>query len=222
MIRLPFSSIHCPDWLLGVEELPLSPTWFPVALFIKIGTIMGRGLSKRLVSARTIVVAESSHGHSMFWRRFILCPATVRGYIGAITQRMMVQEGHKKQQAGATAPAYRPAVWESLRSSYPVGLVRHCLNPVWETCSLPVCLVLVVGGVLFLFQYQLRIFKHHLKGENHQMKSAAFQSLVGCKAGANHAGYYNCRNLSSFYRHRQRSYWGCVYGIFIGFVVYRS
>ena len=197
--------------------------------FMISGTIMETGgLSKRLVSAANSIIGGVTGSLGMV--TVIACmffgavsgsaPATVAA-IGAIMIPMMVQEGYSKYYATALA-CCAGGLGVIVPPSYPLVLYgvtcNQSVGDLFIAGLLPSC---VVGGVLILINY-VYCRKHRLKGENHFHIKSAVSAWWDAKwalimpviiLGGIYGGFFTATEAAVV---------AVVYGIFIGFVVYRE
>ena len=133
----------------------------------------------------------------------------------------MVQEGYSKYYATALA-CCAGGLGVIVPPSYPLVLYgvtcNQSVGDLFIAGLLPSC---VVGGVLILINYAY-CKKHHLKGENHFQMKSAFRAWWDAKwalimpviiLGGIYGGFFTATEAAVV---------AVVYGIFIGFVVYRE
>ncbi len=197
--------------------------------FMISGTIMETGgLSRRLVNAANSIIGGVTGSLGMV--TVIACmffgavsgsaPATVAA-IGAIMIPMMVQEGYNKYYATALA-CCAGGLGVIVPPSYPLVLYgvtcNQSVGDLFIAGLLPSC---VVGGILILINYGY-CKKHKLKGENRFRIKSAFSAWWDAKwalvmpviiLGGIYGGFFTATEAAVV---------AVVYGIFIGFVVYRE
>jgi C4-dicarboxylate transporter DctM subunit len=197
--------------------------------FMISGTIMETGgLSKRLVNAANSIIGGVTGSLGMV--TVVACmffgavsgsaPATVAA-IGTIMIPMMVQDGYDKYYATALA-CVAGGLGVIVPPSYPLVLYgvtcNQSVGDLFIAGLLPSC---VVGGILIVINY-FYCKKRHLKGENHFNIKAAARAWWDAKwalimpviiLGGIYGGFFTATEAAVV---------AVVYGIFIGFFVYRE
>jgi C4-dicarboxylate transporter DctM subunit len=197
--------------------------------FMISGTIMETGgLSKRLVNVANSIIGGVTGSLGMV--TVIACmffgavsgsaPATVAA-IGAIMIPMMVQDGYNKYYATALA-CVAGGLGVIVPPSYPLVLYgvtcSQSVGDLFIAGLLPSC---VVGGILILINY-FYCKKRGLKGENHFNIKNAAKAFWDAKWALIMPIIILGGIYSGFFTATEAAVVAVVYGIFVGFVLYRE